>query len=143
MNKCNKVFEYKRKEVLLFRSRPPEVFLEKGILKICSKFIIENPCRSEISIVTLQLYWNHTSAWVFSCEFAAYFQKFLIKTPLEGCFWLFQEKSNNEHDRTPVRYLNVLYHKEHKSSCDTFLQKYYQLPILNTLDMSGPFLQKQ
>ena len=23
---------------------------------------------------TLQLYWNHTSAWVFSCKFAAYFQ---------------------------------------------------------------------
>ena len=22
----------------------------------------------------LQLYWNHTSAWVFSCKFAAYFQ---------------------------------------------------------------------
>ena len=21
-----------------------------------------------------QLYWNHTSAWVFSCQFAAYFQ---------------------------------------------------------------------
>ena len=24
--------------------------------------------------VVLQLYWNHTSAWVFSCKFAAYFQ---------------------------------------------------------------------
>ena len=24
--------------------------------------------------VALQLYWNHTSAWVFSCKFAAYFQ---------------------------------------------------------------------
>ena len=23
---------------------------------------------------TLQLYWNHTSAWVFNCKFAAYFQ---------------------------------------------------------------------
>ena len=22
----------------------------------------------------LQLYWNHTSAWVISCKFAAYFQ---------------------------------------------------------------------
>ena len=24
--------------------------------------------------VVLQLYWNHTSAWVFPCKFAAYFQ---------------------------------------------------------------------
>ena len=24
---------------------------------------------------TKQLYWNHTSAWVFSCKFTAYFQK--------------------------------------------------------------------
>ena len=23
---------------------------------------------------TKQLYWNHTSAWVFSCKFAAYFK---------------------------------------------------------------------
>ena len=26
------------------------------------------------AIKILQLYWNHTSAWVFSCKFAAYFQ---------------------------------------------------------------------
>ena len=25
--------------------------------------------------VALQLYWNHTLVWVFSCKFAAYFQK--------------------------------------------------------------------
>ena len=29
---------------------------------------------SVISIVALQLHWNHTSAWVFSSKFAAYFQ---------------------------------------------------------------------
>ena len=32
------------------RSSPPEVFLQKGILKICSKFTGEHPCRSVISI---------------------------------------------------------------------------------------------
>ena len=35
---------------------------------------------------------------------------------------------------------------ENKSSCNLFLnilQKYYQLPILGTLDMSGHFHQKQ
>ena len=30
------------------RSSPPEVFLGKGILKICSKFTTEHPCRSAI-----------------------------------------------------------------------------------------------
>ena len=32
------------------RSSHPEVFLEKGVLKICSKFTGEHPCRSAISI---------------------------------------------------------------------------------------------
>ena len=39
-------------------------------------------------------------------------------------------RSNNEHYWTPVKYLNVL-------------EKYYQLPILGVLDMSGHFHQKQ
>ena len=33
-----------------FRSNPPEVFLGKGVLKICSKFTGEHPCRSATSI---------------------------------------------------------------------------------------------
>ena len=32
------------------RSSHPEVFLEKGVLKICSKFTGEHPCQSAISI---------------------------------------------------------------------------------------------
>ena len=32
------------------RSSHPEVFLEKGVLKICTKFTGEYPCRSVISI---------------------------------------------------------------------------------------------
>ena len=42
-----------RQKVMLgsiFRSSHPEVFLGKGILKICSKFTGEHPCRCEISI---------------------------------------------------------------------------------------------
>ena len=46
---------------LFFRSSHPEVFLGKGVLKICNKFAVEHPCRSA------------SSAWVFSCKFAAYF----------------------------------------------------------------------
>ena len=33
--------------------------------------------------VALQLYWKHTSAWLFSCRFAADFQNTF------GCFWYF------------------------------------------------------
>ena len=33
----------------IFRSSPPEVFLEKGVLKKCSKFAGEHPCQSVIS----------------------------------------------------------------------------------------------
>ena len=52
------------------RSSHPEVFLVKGVLKMCSKFTWEHSCRSVISIkLLLQLYWNYTSAWVFSCKF--------------------------------------------------------------------------
>ena len=82
-----------------YRSSHSEVFLGKGVLLICSKFTGEPPCRSAISIklqsnfieitywhgcspvnllhifrTPFSYYWNHTLAWVFSCEFAAYFQ---------------------------------------------------------------------
>ena len=30
--------------------------------------------KCDFNKVAKQLYWNHTSAWVFSCRFAAYFQ---------------------------------------------------------------------
>ena len=48
-----------------YRSNPREVFLEKGVPKIYSKFTGE---------LALQLYQNHTSEWVFPCKFAAYTQ---------------------------------------------------------------------
>ena len=35
------------------RSSALEVFLEKGVLKICSKFTGEHPCRSVVSIKLL------------------------------------------------------------------------------------------
>ena len=48
-----------------------------GVLrKSCCKFTGEHLCRSVISMkfFSEQLYWNHTSTWVFSCKFAAHFQ---------------------------------------------------------------------
>ena len=141
---------YHWKLLLKFKSSRPDVFLGKGVLKICSMFTGEHPCWSVISIKysslggcfkkfkkntlvkcnqhrkpqwlnvfalnhfmsgnselqkqpprgvprkkcseniqqiyrktpmlkcnfnkALELYWNHTSAWVFSCKFPAYFQ---------------------------------------------------------------------
>ena len=107
------------------RSSNLALFFGKDVLKICSKFTVEHPCRSVISIklqsnfiettlrlgfswsihgcsggvlrkkysenmqqryrrtptstcnlkkVAKELYWNHTSAWVFSCKFLAYFR---------------------------------------------------------------------
>ena len=37
----------------VFRSNPPEVLLEEGALKICSKFTGQHSCRSAISIKLL------------------------------------------------------------------------------------------
>ena len=61
----------------------------------CSKFTEEHPCRSVILIklqssfieITLRHGWNHTSALVFSCKFAAFFQK---PVPKNTCGWLLQ-----------------------------------------------------
>ena len=39
--------------LLTFRSSHPKVFLGKGVLRICSKFTGEHPCRSAISIKLL------------------------------------------------------------------------------------------
>ena len=63
----------------IFRSSRPDVFLRKGVLKICIKFTGEHPCRSANSIKLQSNYpcqsdWNRTLAWVFFCKFAAYFQ---------------------------------------------------------------------
>ena len=45
------------------KSSHSQVFLEKSVLKICTKFTGEHPCRSAISVNL-----------VFSCKFAEYFQ---------------------------------------------------------------------
>ena len=57
-------------------------------MKICSKFTGEYPCRSVISITLLCNLFNHTSAWVFSCKFAAYFQNLFLISSVESCFCL-------------------------------------------------------
>ena len=48
-----------------------EVSLGKGVLKIGSKFSGKHPYES-VTWIKLQLYWNYTWTWVFSCKFALY-----------------------------------------------------------------------
>ena len=76
-NKTNQKLKRERKLInitekysITNRSSRPEVFLGKGILKICSKFTGEHSCRSLISTKLLK----HTLTRVLSCKFAAYFQ---------------------------------------------------------------------
>ena len=61
---------------LHYQKQPhPEVFLGKRVLKIYSKFTGEKRMsKCDFNKVAMQLDWNHTSAWVFFCKFAAYFQ---------------------------------------------------------------------
>ena len=82
--------EYLQKEVksmvislfessIKYRSSLPEVFLGKGVLKICSKIYRRTSMpKCDFNKVLKQLYWNHTSAWVLFCRFAAYFQNNLL-----------------------------------------------------------------
>ena len=59
----------------MIRRSLSNVFLQKGVLKIYNKFTGKHLCRKkDFNKVALQLYWNHTSAWVFSCKFVAFFQ---------------------------------------------------------------------
>ena len=75
---------------LLFEgSQPQNVLISEAAIKMCSwERCSENIQQIERRTPMLnakQLFWNHTSAWVFSCQFAAYFQNtFFSKRPLDG-----------------------------------------------------------
>ena len=57
----------------ILRSSPPEMFLWKGVLKICSKFTDEHTCRSVISKKLL-------------CN-SSFSERFFLRTPPGGSFW--------------------------------------------------------
>ena len=86
---CSTVFTKKIGNVYFpryFRSMHPEVFLGKGVLRICSKFTGEHSCQSAISIKLLfaTCFANRTSAWVFFC---ISLEQLFLRTPLDGCLW--------------------------------------------------------
>ena len=70
-----------------------DMFLGKGVLKICSKFAGEYSCRSAISIKlqsnAIEITLPHGCSPV---NFGAYFQStFFLRTPLDGCFCCIQD----------------------------------------------------
>ena len=53
------------------QTSPPEMFLGKDVLKICSKTPMP---KCKFNKLAMQFYWNRTSTLMFSMKFAAYFQ---------------------------------------------------------------------
>ena len=81
---------------MIIRNSHPEVFLWKGVLKICIKFTGEHPRRSAISIKLLCNFikialWHRCSLvnllHVFRIPFTKNTSK--VKTPLDGCFCIY------------------------------------------------------
>ena len=58
----------------IIRSSHPEVFLGKVFWKYAANLQETLMPKGDFNKNAKQLYWNHTSTWVFSCKFAAYFQ---------------------------------------------------------------------
>ena len=75
----------------MIRSSHPEVFFGKGVLKICSKFIGEQQCRSAISIKLLcfaTLLKSHFGMGVLLYICCIFSEHLFLRTPLDGCFWM-------------------------------------------------------
>ena len=69
--KASEVIQKQRDQSLNIQKHCSKGVLIKRCSEIGSKFTGEHLCRS---VISKQLYWNHTSAWMFSCKFVAYFQ---------------------------------------------------------------------
>ena len=68
--------------LVMSRSSRSEVLLGKGVLKICSTFTGEHPCRSMISI-KLQSNFGMGVLLQICCIFS---EHLFLRTPLNGCF---------------------------------------------------------
>ena len=78
---CIGFIEYMQVRVRL-RSSRPELFLEKSVLKICSKFTGEHPCRSAISII-IEVALRHGCSLV---NLKIFSEHLFLGTPLDGYF---------------------------------------------------------
>ena len=85
-----------------FRNRPPEVFPEKGDLKICREFTEEQPCRSDLNLIESALLHGFSLVNLLN----------ILRTPFpkntsEGCFCRFQTTYLiNTQKRFSVLYMN-------------------------------------
>ena len=67
----------------VLRNSIPEMFIEKGVLKIYSKFTGEHPCKATFLKSCFDI-----GALLYNC--CIFSEHVLIRTPAEGCFWLFK-----------------------------------------------------
>ena len=85
--------------IFVSMSRPRSIYVQKQPpravpRKRCSENIQQIYRRTPVpecglNKVAKQLYWNRTSAWVFSSKFVTYFQNtFFQGTPQGGCFYM-------------------------------------------------------
>ena len=81
----------------VYRNRHPEVFLVKGVLKICSKFTGEHPCRSVISVKLLCNFIEITLRHGCSPVNLMYiFRTTFLRIPMDGCFWKVEKRSKHQ-----------------------------------------------
>ena len=73
----------------LHHKQPSKGFLRERCSENMQNIYRRTPIpKRDFNNTAKQLYWNHTSTWVFSCKSAAYFFKTpFLRTPLEAWFW--------------------------------------------------------
>ena len=71
--------------------------------------------------VAKQLYWNHTSAWVFSCKFAAYFQNTVSWEELLWLLLLLRSCHSGHHCRMRIPFFSNYFHKKVDRNLNTSL----------------------
>ena len=86
---------FRRLKSVTLRSAKPvnrcsrsEVFLVKGVLKICNKFTGEHPCRSVISIKLQSIFTEIIFRHGYSPVNLLFSEHLFLRTFLDGCFWV-------------------------------------------------------
>ena len=90
---------------------------QRGVLrKRCSEKVQEIYRRKPMlkcsfNKVAKQLYWNHTSAWVFYSKLVAYFQNtFFLRTPLGDNFWTVKQQVSHGTIQNVCHLHNRIFH---------------------------------
>ena len=86
---CKRYFEERITRECPYRSNPSQLFLGKGVVKICSKCTGEHPCRT---VISKMLQSNFIVNPVNLLQ--------IFGTPTEGCFWKEKLKNASKHINT-------------------------------------------